>query len=362
MIPFSSNADAEAPSNNRRAKTRRRAKSTIIEPVLDKPSSTQVQHDTASTMIEVAPHMDQASDAMITALTVVSPQGRKLPRCSKCKRPRKGHPRVGCPFVDLPPLKAVGVTCEGGSKHETGSTPIESLDVEAAVSPLQVLTPSMDSGNPTAEASPPPRSLHDDGNDVFIVSTCLQEPLHVEATAAAAASTRPSAENTTTGVVSSHIPLFAGSLSPELFTSSIPPLNEQSEKPPKDPEQHAKLGGAEPCQVVFGSALWSANAGSFTSILSLQPEAGHAVVIIPNLEAAVNNLHNANEGLKAVPIQLILRHEEKTLQGFVFTGMIANGTGGARKIRLQGRLPMLQTAIFAAFVGAIAAWTVMAYA
>ncbi|EEB98722.1 hypothetical protein MPER_01721 [Moniliophthora perniciosa FA553] len=25
---------------------------------------------------------------------------RKAPRCSKCQRPRAGHPRSGCPFVD----------------------------------------------------------------------------------------------------------------------------------------------------------------------------------------------------------------------------------------------------------------------
>ncbi|KJA26293.1 hypothetical protein HYPSUDRAFT_199040 [Hypholoma sublateritium FD-334 SS-4] len=329
-----------------------------------------------------------ASDA-ITATIVVSPQGRKLPRCSKCKRPRKGHPRAGCPFVDLPPLKAADVTCESGSKRETGSTPIESLDVEAAVAPLQALKPSIDCEKlaPAQQSPPPARIFHDADNDVFITPMCFQEPLHMEVTAAAAASTRPLENTTATNIAtSSHIPLLAGDLFPNLSTSSIPPLNEQSGEPlPAKDEQNAKLGGVELCPIILGSVLRSAKAGkpdsdSFTSILSASghPEAAHAVIIIPNQnadvsldqasavklkESAVNNLYKINEGLKAVPIQLIFGHEEKMLQGFVFTGMIANGTGGARKVHLQGGLPMrLQTAVFAAFVGAITAWTVMAYA
>lgn len=31
-----------------------------------------------------------------------SPSPRKPPTCTKCKRPRAGHPRSGCPFVDSP--------------------------------------------------------------------------------------------------------------------------------------------------------------------------------------------------------------------------------------------------------------------
>ena len=31
---------------------------------------------------------------------------RKAPQCSKCKRPRAGHPRSGCPFVDSPSREA----------------------------------------------------------------------------------------------------------------------------------------------------------------------------------------------------------------------------------------------------------------
>ena len=34
--------------------------------------------------------------------TTPSTTPRKAPQCSKCKRPRAGHPRSGCPFVDSP--------------------------------------------------------------------------------------------------------------------------------------------------------------------------------------------------------------------------------------------------------------------
>lgn len=33
--------------------------------------------------------------------SIVSTRSREKPRCSKCKRPRAGHPRSGCPFVNL---------------------------------------------------------------------------------------------------------------------------------------------------------------------------------------------------------------------------------------------------------------------
>jgi len=33
---------------------------------------------------------------------------RKAPQCSKCKRPRAGHPRSGCPFVDSPSRETKG--------------------------------------------------------------------------------------------------------------------------------------------------------------------------------------------------------------------------------------------------------------
>ncbi|KAF8231411.1 hypothetical protein L208DRAFT_996994, partial [Tricholoma matsutake] len=50
-----------------------------------------------STLRSSAPNTptDKSSDT-----STVTP--RKVPQCSKCKRPKQGHPRSGCPYVDSP--------------------------------------------------------------------------------------------------------------------------------------------------------------------------------------------------------------------------------------------------------------------
>ncbi|TFK43870.1 hypothetical protein BDQ12DRAFT_198830 [Crucibulum laeve] len=62
--------------------------------------------------------------------TTPSTTPRKIPQCTKCKRPRAGHPRSGCPYVDSP-LKGtdIGTIASGGSDNITealGSMYLES--------------------------------------------------------------------------------------------------------------------------------------------------------------------------------------------------------------------------------------------
>ncbi|KDR84117.1 hypothetical protein GALMADRAFT_236786 [Galerina marginata CBS 339.88] len=44
----------------------------------------------------------KGSPGMDTLSTTPSATPRKAPQCSKCKRPRAGHPRSGCPYMDSP--------------------------------------------------------------------------------------------------------------------------------------------------------------------------------------------------------------------------------------------------------------------
>ncbi|PPQ67566.1 hypothetical protein CVT25_012060 [Psilocybe cyanescens] len=59
----------------------------------------------ASHSVQNSPSVtSKGSTLRVEDLEVATPSGtpRKVPQCSKCKRPRAGHPRSGCPYVDSP--------------------------------------------------------------------------------------------------------------------------------------------------------------------------------------------------------------------------------------------------------------------
>ena len=65
---------------------------------------------------------------------------RKTPQCSKCKRPRAGHPRSGCPFVDSPSSETKTqdkaenhLTDKLGSMSLLSPAPIESKEDKAFI-------------------------------------------------------------------------------------------------------------------------------------------------------------------------------------------------------------------------------------
>lgn len=65
---------------------------------------------------------------------------RKTPQCSKCKRPRAGHPRSGCPFVDSPSRETKAqdkpdnhLTVALGSMTLLSPGPIESKEDKAFI-------------------------------------------------------------------------------------------------------------------------------------------------------------------------------------------------------------------------------------
>ena len=56
---------------------------------------------------------------------------RKTPQCSKCKRPRAGHPRSGCPFVDSP-------SCETKTQDKPDNHLTDALGSMSLLSPAPI--------------------------------------------------------------------------------------------------------------------------------------------------------------------------------------------------------------------------------
>lgn len=278
-----------------------------------------------------------------------------------------------------------------------GSMLIEASGLEADVVPAQdlvrndaeaILSPSTSSNSIVVQPSHLGVS-YIEGNNIAIAPEHFQEPPEVTATAATSPATENGAQSlktklqTTpyTPIITSHIPLSASDLcikQASLSTNSMPSLNEQLEKK-EEPEENAELGQAEPCHQIPESNLQSASAVERDSFVVMIPdkfEAAPAIIIIPspNADAILNQAaamfkfdakwaaNKVNEDSEAVPIQVLLGHEEKALQTFISAVMATIITQvSARKVRLRGGLSTLQTAVAAAVVGAIGAWIAMAF-
>ncbi|KAF8076770.1 hypothetical protein FPV67DRAFT_1472628 [Lyophyllum atratum] len=88
-----------------------------------------------------APNTPSGKSTTGSESSAVTP--RKTPVCSKCKRPRAGHPRSGCPYVDspsngrttqTPPVAAAKDIVDAlGSMQLSGSTPERDEDTKATI-------------------------------------------------------------------------------------------------------------------------------------------------------------------------------------------------------------------------------------
>ncbi|KAG5648739.1 hypothetical protein DXG03_000086 [Asterophora parasitica] len=74
--------------------------------------------------------------------SIVTP--RKAPTCSKCKRPRAGHPRSGCPYVNSPPT----------ARKSPAVTVIPSrTTIEDALGSMHLSSPTPDRGHEDTKAA-----------------------------------------------------------------------------------------------------------------------------------------------------------------------------------------------------------------
>jgi len=106
----------------------------------------------APTLSSSAPSTPAGKATSANGMTLPAPQStpRKVPHCTKCHRPRAGHPRQGCPYIDSP---------SPGKVEEDITDALESLHIEtqnmkvpdvrrprrSAVKPTPVLEASLES-------------------------------------------------------------------------------------------------------------------------------------------------------------------------------------------------------------------------
>ncbi|KAK7470172.1 hypothetical protein VKT23_001609 [Stygiomarasmius scandens] len=106
-------------------------------------NSTPTKHTTRSTSNSATNTPTRPKPGLSTHGPGNANTPRKVPHCSKCGRPRAGHPRSGCPFVGDDEEARDGV----GSDNGEGESEEEGRDVDSAVEALE----SMDlTGTPSA--------------------------------------------------------------------------------------------------------------------------------------------------------------------------------------------------------------------
>ncbi|TFY78247.1 hypothetical protein EWM64_g5766 [Hericium alpestre] len=81
-----------------------------------------------------------------TSSTTPNSSARKVPHCTKCHRPRAGHPRQGCPYVDSPSPAATQAA-------EARRIP-PAHDISDALGSMQIEEPERSSPTPTARPLP----------------------------------------------------------------------------------------------------------------------------------------------------------------------------------------------------------------
>lgn len=86
----------------------------------------------------------KTTNAVDTTATAPQSTPRKVPHCSKCHRPRAGHPRQGCPYVDSPAPAKV---------EEYVTDAFESLHIESQETKV---TPQRRLGSSPAKPTPVP--------------------------------------------------------------------------------------------------------------------------------------------------------------------------------------------------------------
>ncbi|KAH9482303.1 hypothetical protein JR316_0004401 [Psilocybe cubensis] len=85
----------------------------------------------ASRSVQNSPSVGSKNSALTVddlESTTPSATPRKVPQCSKCKRPRAGHPRSGCPFTESP-TRAQGAENRGNTLERHLSDALESMAI-----------------------------------------------------------------------------------------------------------------------------------------------------------------------------------------------------------------------------------------
>lgn len=335
---------------------------------------------------------DLNSDAALTSNTDVPTAAlkkRKAPHCRKCKQPRQGHPRSGCPFVNLP---LPGANVSGIS--DIGSKLIETSDskVGVAMDPSYTQTlmrselesPLVPSATSLKEAEVKPSISEDFRNDV---DNILIPPKRIQEAPVAKAATTPSAANVTKIKLGlqPHMPSSVPYISPStadvsqkqelLSTSPIGCSRNGQHFKLEEPEDNSEsdYGRAVQChhspELILPERTSATERDAFS--LMLFGQAPGTIFIIPNVDAgAILNqaaalkfkmklIANKGDDPEDPDVPIMLNNEEKELQTLI-SAVMTDAASDRIVLRSRDGLSVLQAVIAAVVFGAIGAWAALA--
>ncbi|KJA26720.1 hypothetical protein HYPSUDRAFT_52223 [Hypholoma sublateritium FD-334 SS-4] len=348
-------------------------KSSSAKPITIEPTLCTSPTQDSSTAAVGVPRMDRAdlslhdiptSCADPASPTKAIPKKRKAPHCTKCKQPRKGHPRTGCPFVNLPPL-----TANISGTLDMGSVLIEASDGGVAMvlngtqtlmrSELESLVLASVSLKDTAVKPSLSEVFHGDGNDVLIEPKRFQESL-----VTATSTTIPS--DTAHGFKNSQSKLPIQSDRDMPSTVSNIPLSavdlEQEQEPfLRSGNEHMKLEESQE-NSEFDQTVPSRRAlESISQSTSSVDRDGAVLDQAAALKFKIELTANKSDGLEDLTAPLILNNEEKVLRAFISTAMADAASNNRSVLLSRGGLSALQAVAAAATIGAIGAWAALAF-
>ena len=213
--------------------------------------------------------------------------------------------------------------------------------------------------------------------DSAVAPTCVQAPERLQEPLVAAenglknfkneVSTEPSTPNTT-----QDIPLCFSDLFQKKGLLSVSPVSSQNEL--EELEEKSDLKQAISSHGSPESISWSTSSAKLDSFaLMLSGEAPATILIIPNINAAAIPNQAAKLKFKMESVEraesedpkaptIALCSKEKAFQAFISAAMASSADNdGALRSKSASGMSIFQAAAGAAFVGAIGAWTALAF-
>lgn len=99
------------------------------------------------------PRVSTSSDGLITPPSTGT---RRTPHCTTCHRPRAGHPRSGCPYVDASDPSPTSPSTRKPTSRVAQTAPVADDGILDELSSLHIISPTEEDGNRRASMSRTP--------------------------------------------------------------------------------------------------------------------------------------------------------------------------------------------------------------
>ncbi|KJA28273.1 hypothetical protein HYPSUDRAFT_51139 [Hypholoma sublateritium FD-334 SS-4] len=372
-------------------------KSSSAKPIMIEPSlCTSPTQDSCTVTVAVGVQRTDIEDLNLNSIptsctnaaapTKATPKKRKAPHCTKCKHPRQGHPRSGCPFVNLPqPTANVSAILEirpmlteatdgGGAMVLSGAQTLTQSELES---------PVLSRASLKGAAVKPSLSgvFHSKGDEVLIEPKRLRESL-ATATATAIPSTENGPKNSKSKLpmwpdMSStvpHILLSAADLPQKQELLSAGPVRCGNGDDMKLEELQENFESDQ--AVPYRRALEPISQSLDLLALILCEQAPATIFIVPNVTADTGTVldqasalkfridltANRSDGLERLNAPIVLNNEAITSQAIISAAMTGAANNDRSVLLHTGGLSAIVLAVAAATaVGAIGAWAALAF-